>query len=157
MHRTQAEIRDRFMALRTSQLTDVLGFRQEALLEAMTFETAASTGVLKEGVDAAQWHAPDVANRAREYLVFAIGKAMDHRGISAGRSVEKLAEWLWVLGEDELAARFDAAEYAQYGAPKLTVLAETWGVNHDHRNDPAWQRMVQGRPCEPGCSAGCGE
>lgn len=156
MPRTQAEIRDRFTTIRKSG-DDIFGFRQEALLDAMTYETAASTGLLKEGVDASDWTEPDVAHTARWYLAFAIGKAVDHRGISASRSVEKLSEWLWCLGEDELAARFDAADYPQYGAPKLAMLAQAWGVEHDHADDPGWQRMVKGLPCQPICDAGCGE
>src|SRR5262249_50912769 len=38
------------------------------------------------------------------YLAFAFGKAADHRGISAARSVQKLTEYAWLLGVDELVA-----------------------------------------------------
>jgi hypothetical protein len=152
--RTQAEIRARFDDVRTGG-DDLFGFRQEALLEAMEYDTVVDTDALKQDPGRDEWPTPDVATRAREYLVFAVGKAVDHRGISASRSIEKLDEWLWCLGEDELAARLHAADYSMYGAPKLQILAEAWQIDHEHATDPGWLRMVQGLPCRRICDAGC--
>lgn len=168
--RTQDEILQRFKVLHGApddargSLDDLFGFRQEALLESMTLETAERTGLLKEDFDRSKWTDPDVESTAREYLLFAIGKAVNHRGLSAGRSIEKLGEWLWVLGDEALLERFELAPYAQYGAPKLALLVEEWGMQlyaEDKLTEElfdvdSWQRMVRSEPCHPGCNRGCG-
>lgn len=150
--KTQAEIRERFDRFQID-MADPLGFRTGALVEAMEYETARD--LVKEGVGPDDWQAPDVAKTAREYLKFAVGKAMNHRGISASRSIEKLEEWLWVLDEHALLQRFEAAEYPQYGAPKLAVLIEAWNIQHDDSTDQGWIRMMQGLPCSEDCMEGC--
>lgn len=153
--RTQDEIRARFDGLAESHL-DPFGFRREALLDCMEFDTAVGIGMNPEAKPE-EWARPDVATRAREYLRFAIGKAVDHRGISAGRSIEKLAEWLWVLDDADLIERFEAADYPQYGAPKLRVLEDAWlGGQHDYAGDAHWRRMRQGLRCRDNCDDGCG-
>lgn len=152
--KTQTEIRERFdQFTQEDDHTDPLGWRREALFEAMEYDTCKD--LLQDHVTAGDWHTPDVPAKAQEYLQFAIGKAVGHRGLSASRSVEKLAEWLWVLGDEELAGRFAATGYAQYGAPQLAVLVEAWGVQHDYAEDPEWLRMVEGRPCTDDCMEGC--
>jgi len=151
--RSQQEIRARFDQIHDSG-DDFFGFRQEALAEAMEFDTVVD--MLKEGATAEDWTVPDVKKTARDYLEFAIGKATDHRGISAERSIDKLREWLWCLGDDELLQRFESAEYEQYGAPKLLVLAEAWGVSTEDMDSTEWQRMSKGIPCSDTCYEGCG-
>lgn len=64
---------------------------------------------------------------AAEYAVFAWGKAQDQRGLSASRSVDKLRAFAFMLGRDDVVAAMDAAEYAQYGAPKLEAFCEGMG------------------------------
>lgn len=153
--RTQDEILKRFTAHRNT-VEDLFGFRQEALLEAMTLETAERTGVLKEDFDRSKWTEPNVESTAREYLLFAIGKAVNHRGLSAGRSIEKLEEWLWVLGDEATLNAFVDAAYPQYGAPKLEVLVQAWSVEHEYAHDSHWHRMAVGYPCHSMCDRGCG-
>lgn len=153
--RTQDEIRERFDSLAESHL-DPFGFRREALLDCMEFDTAVGIGMNPEAKPE-EWARPDVATRTREYLRFAIGKAVNHREISAGRSIEKLAEWLWVLDDADLIERFEAAPYPQYGAPKLRVLEDAWlGGQHDYAADEKWWRMRAGEPCSLACVEGCG-
>lgn len=161
--RTQDEILARFTGFRNT-VDDMFGFRQEALLEAMTLETAERTGVLKEDFDRSQWTEPDVEKAARGYLLFAVEKAVNHRGLSAGRSIEKLEEWLWVLGDEAALNAFVDAGYAQYGVPKLALLVEAWdmrvaadeAVVHEGHSLDEWRRMARGEPCTPGCDRGCG-
>lgn len=65
---------------------------------------------------------------AEAYHRFACVKALDQRGISAGRSVMKLTAWAWLLGEDEMVAfAEDDDNYPAYGAPILKRFAEHFG------------------------------
>lgn len=83
---------------------------------------------------------------AVDYLKFAFGKAENHRGLSASRSVDRIGEYLWLLGLDTDA--FEAAEYAQYGVPKLKVAADRLGVPF-----PESPRLVNMR-CTPAHATG---
>lgn len=102
----------------------------------------------------------DVQKAAIDYLEFAIGKAVDHRGISAGRSVSHFRAWLWLLLPDDEFAKFEDAEYAQYGAPKIKVAAQLVGAeiawDAAVQEHPELARMAEGEPCTPGCDMGCG-
>src|SRR5688572_20455747 len=122
--RTQEEILARLQAIASE---DFLGFASSVLLAALAFEHVGP--FVKEGTTAEQWGVPyaddaAISQEAREYLAFAWGKAEDHRGLSAERSVIKLTEYLWLLGKEEALKQMDEAEYAQYGAPILKICAE---------------------------------
>lgn len=149
--RTQTEIRGRYDHLNDDHnREDMFGFRREALLDAMEFDTVRD--LLKQQIT---WHEPDVNRTARVYLVYAVDKALDHKGLSSSRSIEKLDEWLWVLGDDDLRNRFHEAGYAQYGAPQLHVLLTAWNIHPDPIDEPEWSRMIQGLPCVDDCLEGC--
>ncbi|MBM0275136.1 hypothetical protein [Micromonospora tarensis] len=151
--RTQEQILARFRAVADS---DWLGFRREVLADSMTLDTLrqAVPGIDTTGRD--DYVKPEVLEqRARDYLTFAIGKALDHRGISASRSVDKLSEYAWLLGRDDVVAAMDAAEYEQYGVPKLRAFAE--GMAWRWPGDIPLARMAQGLPCQSACADGCGQ
>jgi hypothetical protein len=157
MSRTQDEILQRITAVADD---DFLGWRRQVLIEALDYEHA--RGYLPD-TTADQWaglRTADVEQAAREYLTFAIGKIVDHRGISASRSVDKLTEMAWLLGRDDVVAAMDAADYPQYGAPKVRAFAEgmgwPWPGDVGERDAAALARMVDGLPCEPDCGEGCG-
>lgn len=149
--RTQDEIVARIKEVKKN---DVFGFSQEVLLGSLDFEHAKP--FLTDGVTAEQWTPDltddDVKKEALDYLTFAWGKAEDHRGISASRSVDKMTQFCWLLGHDVKA--IDDAEYAQYGCPKLKVAAELLGAPLP--TDPALVRMINGVPCGSGYECGCG-
>lgn len=152
--RSQDEI-----ATRVRDADDFLGFDAEALIGYLDFDHAKP--FLKDGVTAGEWETlpnDEAAIRAEaiDYLSFAWGKAQDHRGISAGRSVTKLTEWMWLLGYDDLVDRieFGAIGYAQYGAPVLAAVSEALG--QPVPDDAETQRMVKGLPCRRDCMDGCG-
>lgn len=151
--RTQEEILARFRATRDD---DMFGFKAEVLAKCMTFETA--EGIRKKGITAEEWGQPlnlsELRDAAREYLGFAIGKIKNHRGISAHRSVQKLEEYAWLLGRDDVVAAMRAAEYPQYGAPTVKAFAE--GMGWWDKPDKALERMTQGLPCTDDCDEGCG-
>ncbi len=94
-----------------------------------------------------------VRREAVEYLQFAFGKAVNHRGISAGRSVQKMTEYAWLLGLDE-AVKFaeNSDNYKNYGVPILKVMAKTLGVEMP----PEIANWPDGEPCTPDCVEGCG-
>lgn len=138
---------------------DWLGFKREVLLVWMPYEQARA--LLKEGTTADQWAAavaeegdPDTA--AQGYLEFAIGKISDHRGISASRAVDKLTEYAWLFGRDDVVAAMDAASYAQYGAPKVKAFAVGMGWPWP-ADEGELERMADGEYCTPDCEDGCGQ
>lgn len=156
--RTQEQILARYRQI-DDVGDDFLGFRRDVLLASMTTETAQQA---LDGADLSgeTWEVvTDVDKAAREYLTFAIGKAADHRGISASRSVDKLGEYAWLLGRDDVVKAMDDAEYAQYGVPKLKAFADgmgwPWPGEVRDWQAKALARMAEGLPCEPDCGEGC--
>lgn len=95
-----------------------------------------------------------VRGEAIKYLEFAFGKALDHRGISASRSVQKLREYAWLLCMDEAVAFADNGDnYANYGVPVLKHMARAFGVPLPPEIE-AWE---DGAMCNPHCEEGCGQ
>ncbi len=135
---------------------DFLGFATDVLITSLEFENAKQ--FLKPEVKAEEWKEPptlvEIKAQAREYLEFAWGKAQDHRGLSASRSVGKLTEWVWLLGDDELLNAVEKAGYRNYGAPKLAVISKAWGAPMP--DDAPTLNMVAGKMCNPECCEGCG-
>jgi hypothetical protein len=86
------------------------------------------------------------------YMVFALGKAEDHRGISACRSIDHFKGWLWLLGDDEL-IKFADHNYPMYGAPILKKICDKYGLKFSESKEMTL--MAEGEPCSPGCH-GCG-
>lgn len=148
--RTQDEVLARMAA---AEEDDFFGFKREVLVMALDYEHAKP--YIKEGTTEAEWPPTDFAAEAAGYLQFAIEKILDHRGISANRSVDKLTEYAWILGRDDVVAAMDEADYPQYGAPKVKAFADGMGLPWP-ADDAGLARMVQGVECEPGCVSGCG-
>jgi hypothetical protein len=95
-----------------------------------------------------------VKKEAIEYLHFAFGKALDHRGISASRSVQKMREYAWLLCMDEAVAFADNdSNYPNYGVPVLKHMARAFGVELPE-DIAKWE---DGAACTPGCEEGCGQ
>jgi len=149
MIRTIEEVRERYKAKLVSQAlldfsTEVLGvFLPEGWKEG-------HEGNVKDFPLTEEF----VKTEAIKYLDFAFGKAIDHRGISAGRSVQKMREYAWLLGYDDV-VKFaeDDTNYQNYGVPILKKMAEVFGVPL-----PAEiQQWPDGEPCHPGCESGCGQ
>lgn len=121
--------------------------------------------VAKKDADLADW-APLPLTRERilfdmgQYMAFAWEKAINHRGLSAGRSVDKMRAWLWLLGEENDLVSFVNSDdnYPNYGAPILKRICEAFDLplpEKDYELEMA-TRMAQGLPCEDGCKEGCG-
>lgn len=133
---------------------DWMGTQRSDLINYLPYEQARRW--LKDGVTEQEWAdataEQDPAKQARDYLPFAVEKAIGHRGLSAGRSIDHLRAWLWLLG-DEPYRRLEAAEYAQYGVPQLRIAHDVLGVPWP--GGEVLDRMAQGLPCEDDCMDGC--
>lgn len=135
---------------------DLFGFAREVLVDALDIDHArpfliasATAEAWGDGHrDADQIHAAAV-----DYYNFALGKIENHRGLSADRSVDKLTQFAWLLGRDDVVTAMETAEYAQYGAPKVKAFGEGFGLPWP--DDEAMVRMAQGKPCTDGCDEGC--
>lgn len=74
-----------------------------------------------------------------DYIEFAFEKARRKRGISAERSMNHFAAWLWLLGEDELSLQMD--NYEDYGISNLKAVCAFLGV------DDAGKSLQEGTQC----------
>lgn len=154
--RSQAEIVEHY---RATQKDDVLGFTAEALL--LFLDAAQFREFSRPDADLSDWDPQELTRESvleimRQYMVFAWEKACGHRGISASRSIAKMAAWLWLLRDDEMAAfATNDANYPQYGVPILKAICDKY--DFPIPDDPAVGRMARGLPCCDDCDAGCGQ
>jgi hypothetical protein len=110
---------------------DPFGWTLEVLLPYLELD-AVRPFLKSEGTTAQEWDdvrsdPADIESAARAYYLFALGKIDNERGISAERSVIKLREYAWLAGRDDAVTAMDAADYPEYGAPKVRVFGEAFG------------------------------
>jgi hypothetical protein len=152
--RTDAEIVAQIKA-RTAK--DVFGIETGDLLGVLPFSSAQE--FLKPGVTTDEFGSPSERTREavlkamHEYMDFAWGKALDHRGISAGRSVFHFRALVWLLGDEDYGA-IEWDDFAQYGAPVLKAICDRF--DFPMPDSAAAFRMAKGEPCRPDCEEGCG-
>ena len=85
---------------------------------------------IKEGFEPDPLTEEVIIEKMRSYMKFALGKAHNERGISAGRSVWKFVQWLWVLEDEEvLAFAEDEGNYPMYGLPILQRICDKYQFN----------------------------
>lgn len=140
---------------------DMFGFRRDVLMGYLDFEHVKP--FLKPEAVPAQWVADQNSTEAiiqetKSYMELAWGKVRDHRGLSAGRSVQKMTEFCWLLGEDKLIEQIEKSDYPQYGAPILKLICEKFGFPIP--DDEDLKLMMQGlrcRACTDGSNSGCGK
>ena len=161
--RTEVEILAK-LKQKNDPFDDMFGAQRGRLMEALSFETARKEGLLNESflkeVDAGkdpEWTATtDETLRASivDYLGFAWGKCLEHRGISASRSLSHFRALCWLL-EDEEAVLFinDDNNYAPYGAPVLAYLSKRF--SYPMPKGIKARRMSNGLPCVASCEEGC--
>lgn len=158
--RSQEEIAARIGAIKDH---DMLGFQHEVLVGALDWEHAQV--FLKPGTSKREWDRlrprseVQVRADALHYLKFAMGKIADHRGISAVRSVDKMHQYAWLLGCDDIDALVRDTPYGQYGAPIVRATAVRLGGPFQAEwvkiADEPLNRMAEGKPCTDGCAEGC--
>lgn len=157
--RTSQEILNRINGLDD----DWLGFALEVLCSVLPWDVLEPLLKPNHGIVEADWKPfgeDQLPTVAREYLTFAIGKILDHRGISASRSVSKLTEYAWLMGRDDVVTAMGDADYAQYGAPQVQAFAVGMGwpfLDGLSRYDAeVLERMARGERCSDDCAEGCG-
>lgn len=145
--RTQSEIAERFEEIKAG---GGFGFGLGVLVDSMTFATASALDVVADDVDEQKWDEAEsgtggfnpnptkgpalddetIRQHLRVYIAFGWGKALDQRGLSASRTVLKLVEWAWLLGDDEAQAfAEDDDNYYPYGIPVLRYFSARFGVD----------------------------
>lgn len=152
--RTDDEIVDRIHERETE---DHFGFETLDLMSVLPFSSARE--FLKPEATVETFGTPNdrtrevVLKTMSDYMAFAWDKALDHRGVSAGRSVAHFRSWVWLLGDEDFAA-INRENYPQYGAPVLKAVCERFGFLMPDSEDAG--RMAAGLPCRPDCREGCG-
>lgn len=126
-------------ALAIMKENDFLGFGKEVALRVLEFETVKNyinENAVKDVENGKQekWKVmTDVIEAAQDfldYMVFAWSKAMDERGISAERSIEKLAAWMKILSRKDIAVILeDESLYYPYGKPALKKACEMLNIS----------------------------
>ena len=132
---------DEEILARIEQVTarDWLGTQRVHLIRWLPLDKARP--LLKDDADVGDWTAlprdeRSVKDEMHEYMEFAWGKANNRRGISAGRSLEHMSAWLWLLGHDEAAEA--VLDYDHYGKPWLRSVCEAFGWDWRQWDDGRW-------------------
>lgn len=146
------------IAARCRDSESLFGFHLDVLVPYLPYEYAKE--FLKEEAIEEEWNKKviplteeNIKLRLADYMKFAWGKAADHRGLSASRSIEKIAEWCWLLGDDD-SVEFanEDKNYAMYGAPILAYVCRKHDFPIPMTGD--LKRMIDGQPCHKDCH-GC--
>lgn len=123
--RTDEEIIERLKEI-DEKGEDFLGTRRAELVHMLSAGQARP--FLKMDVDPGDWKRGErdresILKRMLDYMPFAWNKAINCRGISAGRSMEHYLEWIWLLGDDPGFLE----EYEFYGKDNLVKVCEKYG------------------------------
>lgn len=131
--RTQEEIIERIAYL-AEDFRDFSGAARGDLIEFLTFENAKP--FLKPETTEEMWKdifkevtPENIAFAVKDYMPFAWEKANDCRGLSAGRSVNHMEAWIWLLNDQELMDGLEAVPYQHYGKEKLIFISEKFGID----------------------------
>ena len=134
MTRTTKEILDKI----SEHKGELFGFIASDLIEYLPMEEARRflnrEAIMKIDHGEDTWHQLPSTKEAIKaqiinYLPFAWGKANDERGLSAYRSLQHMAAWFWMLGEDDFYEFLKGDDYDHYGKPKLVAASEAVGYN----------------------------
>ncbi len=138
-----------------------LDFTPEVLLHYLDFSHAQA--YLKPEATEEEWDKSKTAltresviEEMRQYMnSYGWDKAESHRGISAGRTIQKMQAWLWLLEDVDLYVfASDDKNYPQYGAPILKAICEKYRFIIPQ--EESIQRMMRGEPCGDDPDCGCG-
>lgn len=156
---------DEICARITEKRKELLNFEPEVLLDFLPFDSAKpflDKKFVEDSEAKKKWKKMTfdyteeaVRKEMVRYMTFAWGKVENHRGISAGRSVQKMESFLWLLGDDETLQAMKAASYENYGAPMLAVICHKYDLPIPQNE--AVQRMIRSERCGADYDCGCGE
>jgi hypothetical protein len=161
MTRTDEQIVARINSF--GRFDDFFGAKRSRLIEVLSFDAAKDNGFAVIDATEEEWakmqEAGATTDSAASYLEFAAGKAANHRGLSAARSIDHFDSIVWLVGDAEY-EEFDSADSGNYGCGKLRAAAKVLGLSHQWdelvKADPDLERMANGLPCYEGCDEGCG-
>lgn len=154
--KTQDELVERYRKISSR----VLDFESGVIGEFLDFDHAKQ--FLKEDSDATPetWDKAllkadreTVIKELTDYMEFAVGKALDHRGLSSGRSINKMRGWMWLLSNNEMIDFIDdGSHYAMYGCPILKKIILKYDLVIPEATDNEYfDNMADGNPCHSGC------
>lgn len=157
--RSQEEIVARIYAIADD---DFFGAKFHELIGTLDFEHArpflAQSATEESWTPLSTLTIEGVRDRAAEYLSFATDKALNHRGLSAARSVDHFEAFIWLAAPERMAEFLDA-DFQNYGVPQLKVAAEILGITDFWDSlvaqGPRLVPMSNGEPCRPNCPEGC--
>ena len=123
IERTDEEILKRIEYMKAK---DYIGFGRNDLISRLSFE--AVKPFLKEGITEDQWKPlpkdrESIIEEMKAYMPFAIGKAVNQRGISAERSLCHYWSWTWLIGDED----WDFSDYDSYGINELKAICDRYG------------------------------
>ncbi|AFU87414.1 hypothetical protein CcrSwift_gp244 [Caulobacter phage CcrSwift] len=153
MTRSTADIIARIKVLEEDP-TDFFGFQANDLVCYLPFEAAKPW--LNENATPEVWtpnvNTPEAIKQViLDYMEFAWDKANNRRGLSAGRSLDHMKAWLWMLDEDAAwVAALKLSDYTHYGKPQLRAICKRFGWDWTAWDDGAWgnseHREIDVRP-----------
>lgn len=158
--KTQKEVADKIDYLLENLFDDFMGFQRNDLLRFIDYKHIKH--LLKEEVTEQEWD-KDVLPLSEEVIRkemekdmdFATNKALNHRGISAVRSIETMKAYVWLLEDMESYDYLcDHGNFQNYGMPMLKFIADKYKIAFPCSE--AAENMAAGKPCEPDCIEGCG-
>lgn len=144
LKRTPVEIVDKIKWLDADSLRDWMGTMRSDLVNYLPFEFAKQW--LKDGTTEEQWNETrraassglDPLNEAKQYMPFAWEKANNCRGLSASRSLDHMAAWLWLAGADDFIIALKLEDYEYYGKEKLTAICAYLNLDATQWDDDRW-------------------
>lgn len=129
--KTQEQIVEKFKELVKSG-EDFFGVMRNDLIVYLDFVYAKE--FLKDEITEEEWNNDkksycdeSVIKEIAEYMPFAWDKANNCRGLSAGRNMDHMYAWCWLLGLDELAE--STKGYDLYGKPQLKAICEHFNLD----------------------------
>ena len=138
--------------LRDNDIFDFFGTRFDDLIPFLSFEQAKE--FLKDEVTVEEFAKigkpltqEAVISELKEYMPFAWKKANNCRGLSAGRSINHMQNWLWLLGEDEAAKEIEHHQF--YGKPQLRAICEKFGIDWKVLDDGEWRNDEMSKGAGP--------
>jgi len=141
--RTDQEI---LAQIEATESMDWIGTQANELVSYLSFDAAKP--LLKPEAREAAWG--EVVPRDNEsvtaqilgYMPFAWDKANNCRGISAGRALDHMRVWLWMLSNDKAAEFFSFYDY--YGKPQLRAICEAFGWDWKQWDNGQWSNSEEG-------------
>lgn len=125
--RTQEKIQKKVTELKRK---DLFGFEIHEYIRYLDFEHAKP--FLRDNTKKGDWEQEKEtpAEKIRGYMNFAWGKANERRGISAFRSLQHMAAWLWLDGQDKFLKKWNNfKDYEYYGKPQLIAICEKYKID----------------------------